>query len=85
MARDKQVIISGVRRRIEADRPRINVDKGPHQPPVEVTLASFEYQITFIKPCKAAAVTVEYVWQIKGPQMAPVNSRKKRTLGCVKS
>jgi hypothetical protein len=76
------MIMSEARRRIEATRPQVNVDRNPEQRPAEVSLGAFEAQIAFVKPCKAAAVKVDYVWQIKGPQVAPV--RKTRVLGCVK-
>jgi hypothetical protein len=84
LARDEQAVRSLVRSMIEADRPRINVDKNPDRPPVkvELTLIAFEAQIFFTKPCKDAAVTADYVWQIRGPQMAPVRGR--RNLRCFK-
>jgi len=76
--------MSLVRGMIEADPPRINVDKNPDRPPVkvELTLIAFEAQIFFTKPCKDAAVTADYVWQIRSPQMAPVRGR--RNLRCFK-
>jgi len=86
MQRHKQTIRSIVRGMIAANPPRINVDKNPDRPPVklELTLIEFEAQISFIKPCKAAAVTADYVWLIRGPQTAPVNNRNRRTFGCFK-
>jgi len=85
MVREKQTIARIVRRLIEADRPQVNVDKNPDRPPVRVTLAVFETQIAFYKPCKAATVTVDYEWQVSGnPAVAPAATRKRRALGCLK-
>jgi len=84
MERQKQSLVRMVRRLVEADRPRSNVDRNPDRPPVEVSLVAFAAQVTFIKPCKAAEVTADYVWRLSGPQMAPVNSRKKKIFGCLK-
>jgi hypothetical protein len=58
--------------------------RNPDRPPVEASLVAFAAQVTFIKPCKAAEVTADYVWRLSGPQMAPVNSRKKKIFGCIK-
>lgn len=82
MDRDKQLILTGVRRRIEAERSQITAANGPR--PVEVTIGPAEYQIAFIKPCKAAMVTANYVLQIKAPEKPPVHAGRKRTFGCAK-
>ena len=83
MEREKQVIKGALRQLIEGERSRIKPDR-QHQEPVEVSLTSLEYQFTFTKKCKAAVVTASYVWQIRGPAMAPVDSRRRRTFGCAK-
>jgi hypothetical protein len=90
--RDEQIIRSYLptwRRNIQGERAKIiaeNVPEGARS--TEAILREIELQVTFLIPCKSAAITAGYEWQVSysligAPPKTKIVSRK-RTIACGK-
>jgi hypothetical protein len=88
--REEQSIRSsfpGLRRNIQGERAKIiaeNVPDGARN--TEAILGEIEFQILFVIPCKSAAITARYIWQVSysldGMPSRTKTVSRKRTSGC---
>ena len=77
------------RRNIQGERAKIiaeNVPDGAAH--TEAVLGEIEFQVTFLIPCKSAAITARYAWQVSyslnGAQSKPKIVSRRRNIGCAK-
>jgi hypothetical protein len=91
--REEQIIRSYLpawRQNIQGERAKVvaeNVPDGARN--AEAILGGIELQVTFVIPCKSAAITARYGWQVSfslngAPPKTKTVSRK-RTIGCGKA
>ena len=91
-ARERNIIVNmyGARWRqsIEGERRKVIAENSREDDEGEATLAPRDLQIIFFKECKAAAVTLKYVWQIKvvspRAEKRDVIVPRQRIIGCGK-
>jgi hypothetical protein len=77
------------RRNVEGERTRViaeNVPDGAKE--TKAMLGEIEFQVGFVTPCKSAAVTARYAWQVSyslnGTPSKTKTVSRRRTIGCGK-
>lgn len=88
---EDQIIRANLRRHIQGEREKIINENVPDRAvEKEAVLAEIEFQVTFLIPCKSAAITARYEWQVSYSVYDPGHGAsrqtrtvpRRRTIGC---